>query len=162
MFRYITRNLTPEHFQRFAIWADYDTPEDLETVSTWGADGADIANELKEAGLSDAWSFPLLQLDDGWQGHRGISIGVTIVAADGTSFCGYICGEIPHCLALFLDNHTFSFNRNAPDWAAQTLMELRSVTGAVLSPFFPLQYRAIAIPGLRQIEGAFHVPPLTT
>lgn len=151
MMSLIVKNVSQQDFQRHPVWAEIEEPGDFEFIEAWGEMGAQIVREIQASGYSECY-FPVLQLDDNWDGFRIVNIRATITAADGTEFPGYVTGTNPHALCLFPESGEsgyVGFNIHSRDWAEETLLELREVTQKPLSPLFPLRYET----GLRDTRG---------
>jgi hypothetical protein len=152
----IVNQLSREDYERYPVWANYEEPGDFESILTWGEKGAQIVREIQAAGYSDAYYYPVLQLDDAWQGARGVTVRATIVAADGTELPGCVSAATSHYLGVFAGDEEFSFNIHWEDSANERLLQLRRATGRTLSPFFPLRYKTeFRISYGERVEGFF-------
>lgn len=136
----IVKQLSREQFDAHPIWAKYDAPDDIETIATWGEKGAQIAREIEATGFSDDHYFPVLQLNDGWDGFRCVTIRASITTADGTILPGCVCDTHAHFLRIFAADEDFGFKIHWPDDGHQALLRLRQTISHAISPFFPLHY----------------------
>ena len=121
-----------------------------ETIRAWGDRGAAIIQEIEAVHFSDAYYYPVPELDDEWDCFPFAIVRAHVASADGTKFKGYLTDP---SVGVFFEEDDFCFNANLEDWAESALERLRQATGRNLDPFFPVYYRTDGVP--RPSEGFF-------
>jgi hypothetical protein len=84
-------HLSKRHFEQHPAWANYEEPNNIEQIVSWGVERAAVVAELERVKYSDEFIFPVLRthplLD-----FRLLYLKAEFTAADGSQFAGYVIG----------------------------------------------------------------------
>lgn len=107
----------------------------------------------------DDLAYPVMSADDFPEDDFDLRIRAEFLTKSGIKLRGYIVGvQDIFSIRVYIDDQTFSFNKNLPEYFIEDLNKLNKILGKslTLSDFSPLKYTTdIDLKGFKNIEGEF-------